>query len=90
MREPVQLNPANSLAWVRLAHLEMNQDATQHPGRLVEAEFSARQAVRLDQANAEALRARGAVNSKAGQGAEALRSVERALELERPAAPPGK
>ena len=83
------MNPANSLAWARLARLEMNQDATQHPGHLVEAQFSARQAVRLDQANAEALRARGFVNVEAGPGAEALRTVERALDAERRAATRG-
>lgn len=67
----------------------MNQDAAQHPGRLVEAEFSARQAVRLDQANAEALRARGVVDFEPGPGAEALRTVERALEAQRQAATRG-
>lgn len=48
LREAVQISPTNSLAWARLALMEMGQDPKQKPGRLVEAEFSARHAIRLN------------------------------------------
>jgi eukaryotic-like serine/threonine-protein kinase len=82
LREAVRMSPTNSLALARLALAELAQDVKQQPGRLVEAELIARQAIRLDPLNGESWRALGAVELAKGQTVEAMVAVERALQFD--------
>lgn len=56
LREAVRLNPTSSLAWLRLAQLEMAQESTSDPDRAAAALFSVSQALRLDPSNGQALK----------------------------------
>ncbi|HAB19257.1 MAG TPA: hypothetical protein DCE44_22870 [Verrucomicrobiales bacterium] len=82
LREAVRLAPTSGLAWARLARLEAGQDKALNPGRLAEAEFSARRAARLEPETAETWWTLGAIQLQAGQADEALQNIVRALELQ--------
>ena len=75
------MRPTNSLAWARLALLQLDRETNQPAGALVEAEFSARRALHLDSSNGEAWLALGSVQLRAGSAVEAARSAERAVQL---------
>jgi hypothetical protein len=67
LREVIQLSPTNAVAFARLAALVKDQDPKQNPGRLEEAEFYARYALKHDPDNAEAKQTLEALKSPKSQ-----------------------
>jgi hypothetical protein len=67
LHEAVLLSPTNSVAFARLAALVKDQDPKDNPGRLEEAGFYARHALKHDPDSAEAKRILEALKPVNGQ-----------------------
>jgi WD40 repeat protein len=81
LREAIRLSPTNSLAFARLAELLKDMDPKLSPGCLDEAQFYAEYSLKQDPINAEAWRALAGIQFLRTQTVDALRSVDRAVEL---------
>jgi WD40 repeat protein/serine/threonine protein kinase len=82
LREAIQLSPTNWMAFARLAALVADEDPRQNPQHSEEAESYARFALKHDADKGEAWRTLGAIQLRAAHYAEALQSLDKALEVE--------
>ena len=81
LREGVQAAPTNASAFALMSVLVSDEDPKRNPRRLEEAEFYARHALKQDTNSSEAWWALGTVQLRKDQTTEALKSIERSLEL---------